>query len=131
MISLTVQSLILLSILMILLSTLSAIVLLTLSVIRQKGESQNGGNKKTKQVKFSEKRTFLSPWYPHVRVHQGGKKCPFFRKFGMLCFLVTSILRLGLVTAWDYFWTWNSTLTMRVEIESCLLSKKAQLVSLI
>ena len=28
-------------------------------VIRQKGESQNGGNKKTKHAKFSEKRTFL------------------------------------------------------------------------
>ena len=32
----------------------------TLSVIRQKGESQNGGNKKTKHAKFSEKRTFLT-----------------------------------------------------------------------
>ena len=33
-----------------------------MSVIRQKGESQNGGNKKAKQAKFSEKRTFLTPW---------------------------------------------------------------------
>ena len=33
----------------------------SLSVIRQKGESQNGGNKKTKHAKFSEKRTFLTP----------------------------------------------------------------------
>ena len=32
------------------------------SVIREKGESQNGCFKKTKHVKFSEKRTFLSPW---------------------------------------------------------------------
>ena len=31
------------------------------SVIRQKGGSQNGCFKKTKQAKFSEKRTFLSP----------------------------------------------------------------------
>ena len=30
------------------------------SVIRQKGESQNGGNKKTKHVKFPEKQTFLT-----------------------------------------------------------------------
>ena len=30
------------------------------SVIRQKSESQNGGNKKTKHVKFSEKQTFLT-----------------------------------------------------------------------
>ena len=31
-------------------------------VIRQKGESRNGGNKKTKRAKFSEKRTFFTPW---------------------------------------------------------------------
>ena len=31
------------------------------SVMRQKGESQNGCFKKTKHVKFSEKRTFLTP----------------------------------------------------------------------
>ena len=37
------------------------------SVIRQKGESQNGCFKKTKHAKFSEKRTFLTPWYAHVR----------------------------------------------------------------
>ena len=29
----------------------------------QKGEFQNGGNKKAKQVKFSEKWTFLTHWY--------------------------------------------------------------------
>ena len=38
------------------------------SVIRQKGESQNGGNKKTKHAKFSDKKTFLTPWYAHVRL---------------------------------------------------------------
>ena len=43
----------------------------------QKGESQNGGNKNTKHAKFSEKRTF-------------------FGKFGVLCILVTSILRFAL-----------------------------------
>ena len=32
-----------------------------LSVIRQKGESQNGGNKKAKHAKFSEKQAFLAP----------------------------------------------------------------------
>ena len=31
-------------------------------VIRQKGKSQNGGNKKAKHAKFSEKGTFLTPW---------------------------------------------------------------------
>ena len=39
---------------------LSVITLIILSVIRQKGESQNGRNK-TKHTKFSEKRTFLPP----------------------------------------------------------------------
>ena len=39
-----------------------------LSVIRQKGESQNGCYKKTKHAKFSEKRIFLASWYEHVRV---------------------------------------------------------------
>ena len=38
-------------------------------VIWQKGESQNRGNKNTKQATFSEKRTFFTPWYTHVRVH--------------------------------------------------------------
>ena len=31
------------------------------SVIRQKGESQNGGNKKTNHAEFSKKRTFVTP----------------------------------------------------------------------
>ena len=33
----------------------------SLSVIRKKGESQNGGNKKTKHAKFSEKKYLLPP----------------------------------------------------------------------
>ena len=33
------------------------------SLIRQKVESQNGGNKKTKHAKVFEKRTCLTPWY--------------------------------------------------------------------
>ena len=37
------------------------------SVIRQKGESQNGSFKKTKHAKFSEKRTFFTPRYAHER----------------------------------------------------------------
>ena len=31
------------------------------------GESQNGCFKKTKHAKFSKKRTFLTPWYAHVK----------------------------------------------------------------
>ena len=37
-------------------------------VIRQKGKSQIGYFKKTKLAKFSEIRTFLTPWYADVRV---------------------------------------------------------------
>ena len=47
------------------------------SVIRQKGESENAGNKKTKQAKFSLKQTFLTPWYAHVSVRMGGKNVCF------------------------------------------------------
>ena len=39
-----------------------------LSVIRQKGKSQNGCFKKTKHVKFSTEQTWLTPWYTHVHV---------------------------------------------------------------
>ena len=38
------------------------------SVIRQKGESQNGCFVKTKHVTFSEKRTFITPWCAHVPI---------------------------------------------------------------
>ena len=58
------------------------------SVIRQKCESQNGCFKKTKHAKCSEKRTYLCV--------SGGKKCSFFGKFGMLCFLKTPVLRFAL-----------------------------------
>ena len=64
---------------------------LTATVIRQKGESRKGGYEKTKQAKFSKKVTFLTPWYVHMRARIGGKKCSFFGKFGVLCFLVISV----------------------------------------
>ena len=66
------------------------------SVIRQKGESKNGCFKKIKRAKFSEKRTFLTPWYAHVCV-SGGKKCSYFGKFGVLCFLETPVFRFALL----------------------------------
>ena len=52
----------------------------TSSIIRQKGESQNGCLKKTEHAKFSEKRTFLTPWYAHVRVRIRGLELFVFRK---------------------------------------------------
>ena len=68
----------------------------TSSAIRQKGGSQNRCYKKAKKAKFSEKRTFLTVWYAHVRVRTGGKKCSFFGKFDAFCFLVTPVFRFAL-----------------------------------
>ena len=64
------------------------------TVITQKGESKNECFKKTKNAKFSEKRTFLTTWYAHVRT---GQKCSFFEKFGMTCFLETLVLTFALL----------------------------------
>ena len=70
-----------------------------MSVIWQKGESQNGGSKNTKQVKFSKKPTFFIPdSYMSVSV---GIKRSFFGKFGLLCFLDTSVLRFTYLL---YYW---------------------------
>ena len=59
-----------------------ALVILTIisSVIRQKDEFQNGDNEKANETKLL-----------------GGKKCSFFGKFGLLCFLLTSVLRFALL----------------------------------
>ena len=51
-----------------------------LSLIRQKGESQNGCFRKAKHAKFSEKQIFLTPWYTHVRVFQEKKARQIFPK---------------------------------------------------
>ena len=67
----------------------------SLSVIRQKGESQNGGNNKTQQAKFSVKDKHILPLDTRTCVcASGGKKCLFFGKFGMICFVATPVLRL-------------------------------------
>ena len=42
-------------------------------------------------IKCFEKQTFLTRWYAHVR------KCSFFGKFGVLCFLQTPVLRFVLL----------------------------------
>ena len=82
--------------------TYRSVALINSSVTRKKGQSQNGCYKKTKHAKFSEKQTFLTPWYAHVDTHtfvcvSGGKKCLFFRKFSGLCFVVTPVLRFPLL----------------------------------
>ena len=70
------------------------------SAIRQKSKSQNGCfNKKTRQI-FRKSNTS----YPLIRTRtcayvcmSGGKKCSFFGKFGVLCFLETTVLRFTLL----------------------------------
>ena len=62
------------------------------SVITQKDESQNRSNKKSKHAKFSEK-TNVSCLLIRTCAYLGGKNVLFFLfKFGILSFLVTSIL---------------------------------------
>ena len=68
-----------------------------LSVIRQKGESQNGCFNKAKHAKISEKQTFLTP------CASGGKKCLFFGNFGVLCSLEISVLRFALLPYYRRF----------------------------
>ena len=52
----------------------------------------NEGFKKTKHVKFSEKRTFLTP-----------RNVRFFKKFGVLCLLETAVLRFALLPYYRRF----------------------------
>ena len=57
------------------------------SLIRKKGEFQNGGNKKAKHAKFSEKQTFSTAWYANARVRVGGvRNVPFSEN--LACFAV-------------------------------------------
>ena len=58
------------------------------SAIRDKGESQDVCYKKIKYATFSEKQTFLTPWYPQARVCISDKKRSLLGKFGVLCFRV-------------------------------------------
>ena len=60
-------------------------------MIRQKVEPQDGGNKKAKYANFSKNKHVLPP-DPHTYVCVSvGKKCSFFGKFGVLCFLVNFV----------------------------------------
>ena len=56
------------------------------SVIRQNGQSQNGGDKQAKHAKFSENEHFLPPDAETYVSVSGGKKCSFFEKFTCLAF---------------------------------------------
>ena len=53
---------------------------------KAKGRISIGCSKKTKHAKFSEKRTFLTPWYAHVRARIRRKEMFVFRKIGRALF---------------------------------------------
>ena len=71
-----------------------------LSVIRQKGESQNGCFKKTEYAKFSEKQKFFTPWYAHVRTcaYQGVRNAPFLENLSCFAFLLPPICSLLIIS---------------------------------
>ena len=65
--------------------------------MRQKGEPQTGVSRKQDTPNFPKNEHFLPPdTHTYVWVSEG-KKCSFFRKFGVLCFLETPILRFALL----------------------------------
>ena len=78
-------------------------------MVRQNGESQNRGNKKTKRAKLSKKQTFFTPWY-------GSKKCLLFGKFDVVlfsCYLRFEIRLFALLLTqfviynpWKVPWNW-------------------------
>ena len=55
---------------------------------KAKCESQNGGNKKAKHAKFSEKQTFLTPWYARTCVYQGVRDIRFSEYLACFAFLL-------------------------------------------
>ena len=57
------------------------------SVIRQKGESQNGCFEKTKHAEFSETRTFFTLWYPIFYPPQEVKNVRFSENLACFAFL--------------------------------------------
>ena len=68
--------------------------MLSSSVIRQKGVNlKTGVSKKQSMLNFPKNEHFFPP-DTHV---SEGKKCSFFRKFGVLCFLETPVLRFTLL----------------------------------
>ena len=49
------------------------------------------------KILFSEKWLFLTLWYAHIRVRIRGTKFLLFETFGVLCFLLTPVLRFALL----------------------------------
>ena len=64
-----------------------------LSVVRQKDKAQDGITRKRSTPNFPENEHFLPPDANTYVCVSEGKKCLFFGKFGVPCFLVTFVLR--------------------------------------
>ena len=84
------------------------------SVIRQKGESQNDCFKKKQTTPNFPKNEHFLPLDTHTYVCvSGGKKCSFFRKFGLLCFLETPVFRFAILPHYRRYhqghaWSFNT-----------------------
>ena len=107
------------------------------------GESQNGCFKKTKHVKFSKNRTFLLPDTHRYMFVSWSKKCSFFGKFDLLCFLVTPVSRFALfLFAYDLqsvfnnlkvktdFWKASNSRFKKVTIRNILVCRGRQVLLL-
>ena len=95
----------------------------TSSVIRWKGESQNGGKKKAKHAKFSEKLTFFTLWYAH-----GGKKCSFFRKIWrplFSCYFHLEIPLFALLPTTYATYCFNNSESLGCFTHNCILMYKS------
>ena len=93
------------------------------TVIRQKGESQNGCFKKAKHAKFSEKRTFFTPWYAHTRSLLSWNTRFEIRPFALLltkrpshtlksrtCFFITFVKKFIIQITWNsIFYHWHAS----------------------
>ena len=82
------------------------------------GYNKTEVTRKQSTPNFPKNKHFLPPGTPTYVCISGNKKCSFFRKFGELCFLVTSVLRIALLVyhrrldefLWDILiylnWVW-------------------------
>ena len=92
------------------------------SVIRQKGESHNGCFKKTKHVKFTEKRTFFTLWYAHVwNTCEKTLKRPFWDSSFCLITISYTLIR---TRTCAYQWVRNVRFSEKL---ACFVSLKHQL----
>ena len=62
-------------------------------------------------------------WNAHVSAHIGVKKCYFFEKFGLLCFLVTTVLRFVHLPYYRHFGPVNFLFRLKKHLKRILVNK--------